>query len=173
MSTTSDVRSGQNRKTVANKLAIIYLNIRNKQKRQLDALKAQAQNRFPQYVRKTIEAETQTRSFMWAPSPVSLSAKRSFFPAGWQAVWHTATKTLKSRGRLRRKASLQIICFTSTGLISRHWRVREQIWEQLRSWRFKGKSSDISLGVHLESQIYGLQRWVFMQQTPGEKDPGY
>lgn len=80
MSTTSDVRSGQNRKTVANKLAIIYLNIRNKQKRQLDALKAQAQNRFPQHIRKTIEAETQTRSFMWAPSPVSLSAKTSFFP---------------------------------------------------------------------------------------------
>lgn len=51
MSTTSDVRSGQNRKKkVANKLAIIYPNIRLKQKKELDAPKVEAQNRFLQHV---------------------------------------------------------------------------------------------------------------------------
>lgn len=46
---------------------------------QLEAPKEQAQNSFSQLSQIMIEAESQTRSFMWAPSPVFLSAKTSLF----------------------------------------------------------------------------------------------
>lgn len=125
------------------------------------------------HARKTIEAENPDKVFdVGTISCVPLCQKHRFFRWLAGCLAHS-DKAPQIKSTAPEKGIIANNLFHFDGLDQQILEGTWKIWGQLRSWRFKGKSSDISLDVHLESQIYGLQHWVFMQQKLGEKDVGY